>query len=60
MMLKISSPDALFAPEGAEVLLSVEGSDLMAENLARRLYGAITSRYAFDMKWDRLGGLPCG
>jgi hypothetical protein len=50
----------LFAPEGTEVLLSVEGIDPTAEQLARRLYSGITSRYAFDMKWDRFGPSPTG
>jgi len=48
----------LVATEGTEVLLSVEGIDPAAEQLARRLYSGITSRYAFDMKWDRFEPSP--
>jgi phosphotransferase system HPr-like phosphotransfer protein len=43
----------LMAHEGARVRLSVEGEDAAAMTLANRLYGGLTSRYAFDMKWDR-------
>ena len=43
----------LIAHEDMRVLLSVEGEDAAAVRLAKRLYGGLTSRYAFDMKWDR-------
>jgi len=43
----------LTAYEGTKVRLSVEGEDAAATRLANRLYGGLTSRYAFDMKWDR-------
>lgn len=56
-MLKLMG---LLAPEGTEVLLSVEGIDPAAKKLARHLYGGITSRYAFDMKWDRFASGPHG
>ena len=43
----------LLAIEGAEMLLTVEGIGPAAEKLTCRLYGGLTSRYTFDMKWDR-------
>ncbi len=52
----------LEARERARVMISVDGEDPEAQCIARRLYGALTSRYGFDLKFDRFespeGGSP--
>ena len=39
--------------EGAKIIITVEGEDEQAQKLARRLYSALSSRYAFTMNFDR-------